>query len=56
MICKNCGNEDLKRMIIEIGSTHKKLSCGSCGKYIKFVSKEEVAMVRFAGGVIVEKS
>jgi len=46
MKCK-CGNEDLTKMMVIATNNKYKLVCGLCGKYIKFLNKEELNIMKF---------
>lgn len=46
--CKNCSSEDLFVEIQGNGS-RRGLYCGNCGKWLKWITKQELQVYKFKG-------
>lgn len=49
----NCKHE---RLVIEIAETRKGLYCADCGRWIKWLGKQEFNKLRFQGNVKIIKA
>ena len=50
--CKKCNSKDL---FVEIQGQRRGLYCGQCGKWQKWITKEELQIAKFRGLKIIEK-
>lgn len=50
--CNKCGSN---KLFIEIQGTRRGLYCGECGKWQKWITKEELQIAKFRGIKILKK-
>lgn len=50
--CNKCGSS---KLFVEIQGTRKGLFCGECGRWQKWITKQELQVAKFKGFKIIEK-
>lgn len=54
LVCRHCGNCDVKHFKVEYKGANIGLYCSDCGKWIKWIGKEELRGLEGAGLVVSE--
>ncbi len=50
--CNKCNSKEL---FVEIQDTRRGLYCGNCGKWQKWITKQELQVAKFKGYKVIEK-
>lgn len=50
--CDRCNS---KNLFVEIKGTRKGLYCGECGKWLKWITKQELQIAKFKGLKIIKE-
>ena len=51
--CNKCNSN---KLFVEIQGTRRGLYCGECGKWQKWITREELQIAKFKGFKIIEKN
>lgn len=50
--CNKCGSD---KLFVEIQGNRRSLYCGNCGKWQKWITKQELQIAKFRGYKIINK-